>query len=51
MFNPQYKFWCSPAQINSKVELVVQSFAYLDFQEMANENGIEYEVLTDDIQR
>ncbi|KAG5669079.1 hypothetical protein PVAND_016978 [Polypedilum vanderplanki] len=49
-FKQGYRFWISPVQVNMKVEMVVSPQTYLEFQELAEDNKIEYQVLTEDVQ-
>lgn len=38
-------------QVGAKVELIIRPDVFLEFSELAEENEIEFKVLTDDVQR
>jgi hypothetical protein len=38
-------------QVLAKVELIIRPDGFLEFSELAEENEIEFKVLTDDVQR
>lgn len=38
-------------RVGAKVELIIKPEAFLEFSEIAEENQIDFKILTDDIQR
>lgn len=47
----QYNFWISPYQVGVKTQLIIQPQKFLEFQELAEETGLKYTIITEDIQR
>lgn len=40
-----------PVQVNTEIELVISHAQFVTFEEIANENTIEYETKTNNLQR
>ncbi|KAL7013192.1 hypothetical protein ACKWTF_015248 [Chironomus riparius] len=44
-----FKYWESPVQTNMKTELIIHPQMFNEFVEIAEENGIKFEILTEDL--